>query len=88
MTEDSLDFNLETSRRSSDDRHVSRRQKRLGVEVFQFLDQYGRKKRPGSGEPNDRKYDRKIENTVKRMDPQELDELLRDDPADEPGTLL
>ncbi len=50
------------------------------------MDQYGRKKRPGSGEPNDRKYDRKIESTVKRMDPQELDELLRGDEPDDPET--
>lgn len=62
---------------------MSRRKKRLAIELPQFMDQYGRKKRPGSGEPNDRKYNRKVERTVKRMDPQQLDELLRgDEPAD------
>ncbi len=53
------------------------------MELTQFVDQYGRKKRPGGGVPNDRKYDRKIESTVKRMDPQELDELLRGDGPDD-----
>jgi hypothetical protein len=30
-------------------------------------------------EPNDREYDRGVEKAVKRMDPEELDRLLRDD---------
>jgi hypothetical protein len=41
------------------------------------MQQYERKKRPGHGEPNDRQYDRKLESAVKRMDPAELDALLR-----------
>jgi hypothetical protein len=41
------------------------------------MQQYERKKRPGQGEPNDRKYDRKLEDAVKRMDPEELEALLR-----------
>ena len=43
-----------------------------------FVDQYGRKAQKGI-EPNDRAYDRKVEKTVKRMKPEHLDELLRDD---------
>ena len=41
------------------------------------MQQYERRKRPGRAEPNDRKYDRKLEKAVKRMDPEELDALLR-----------
>jgi hypothetical protein len=46
--------------------------------VRRFVNQYGRKAQKGI-EPNDRTYDRKVEKTVKRMKPQQLDELLRDD---------
>ena len=55
---------------------MSRRNKRLIAEIGPFMDQYGRKKRPGKGEPNDRKYDRSLEEAVKRMDPVELDALV------------
>jgi hypothetical protein len=43
------------------------------------MQQYERPKRPGRGEPNDRKYDRELERAIKRMDPAELDGLLRGD---------
>ena len=43
-----------------------------------FVQQYGRKAQKGV-EPNDRHYEREIETTVKRMKPDELDRLLRDD---------
>ena len=56
---------------------VSQRKKRLVADLGSFMQQYERKKRPGQGEPNDRKYDRKLEDAVKRMDPEELDALLR-----------
>jgi len=46
--------------------------------VRRFVQQYERKAQKGI-EPNDRKYDRKVEKTVKRMKPERLDELLRDD---------
>jgi hypothetical protein len=46
--------------------------------VRRFVKQYGRKAQKGI-EPNDRTYDRKVEETVKRMKPEQLDELLRDD---------
>jgi hypothetical protein len=63
---------------------VSHRRKRLAAELGPFMQQYERKKRPGQGEPNDRKYDRKLENAVKRMDPAELDALLRGEIDDDP----
>jgi len=43
-----------------------------------FVGQYGRKAQK-SHDPNDRRYDREIEKTVKRMKPEELDRLLNDD---------
>ena len=57
---------------------MSRRKKRLMAQIGPFVDEYGRRKRPGKSEPNDRQYDREIEKLVKRMDPRELDSLLRD----------
>jgi hypothetical protein len=65
-------------------RAVSRRRKRLVAELGPFMEQYERKKRPGRGEPNDRKYDRELENAVKRMDPAELDALLHGEIDDDP----
>jgi hypothetical protein len=43
-----------------------------------FVDQYGRKAPKGT-EPNDRRYDEKVERAVTRMKPDRLDELMRDD---------
>ena len=45
--------------------------------------QYGSQHGPPRDEPNDRKYDRKVAKLVRRMDPQELDALLREDDSDE-----
>jgi hypothetical protein len=42
-----------------------------------FVKQYARKAQKGV-EPNDRRYDRKIEERVRRMSPEQLDALLRD----------
>lgn len=56
---------------------MSHRHQRIEANLGRFIDQYGRPKRPGRGEPNDRKYDRAFERLVKRMDPRELDLLLR-----------
>jgi hypothetical protein len=57
---------------------MSQRRKRLQAEVGAFLRQYARK-RPRSGfDPNDRQYDRKLEEALKRMKPEELDRLLND----------
>jgi hypothetical protein len=41
--------------------------------------QYGRKAHPRH-DPNDRGYDRKLEEQIKHMDPVELDELLHEGP--------
>jgi hypothetical protein len=41
--------------------------------------EYGRKAQRGV-EPNDWQYDRKVEKLIKRMDPQELSELLNEEP--------
>jgi ribosomal protein S18 len=54
------------------------RKEREAAAVRRFVKQYGRKAQKGI-EPNDRRYDRKIEKAVKRMKPEALDALLRDD---------
>jgi hypothetical protein len=46
--------------------------------VRKFVQQYQRKAQRGV-EPNDRRYNRDTEQSVKRMMPDELDRLLRDD---------
>jgi hypothetical protein len=46
--------------------------------VKQFIQTYERKAQKGI-EPNDRRYDRKVESAVKRMKPTDLDRLLHDD---------
>ena len=43
-----------------------------------FVKKYGRKAQK-RGEPNDRHFDRKTEKRIKRMNPVELDMILRDD---------
>jgi hypothetical protein len=54
---------------------MSRRKKRLTSEIAAFMRSYGRRGR--SFDPNDRRYDRKVEEVVKRMDPRELDAIVR-----------
>jgi len=60
---------------------MSIRGKKLRREIRLFLQQYGRKAQKGF-DPNDRSYDRKIEALIKRMKPEELDDIMRreDDP--------
>jgi len=60
-------------------KQVDKAQKRgkLAEEVQLFVKQYGRKAQKGL-EPNDRRYDGKIETRVKQMHPEDLDRLLRD----------
>jgi hypothetical protein len=48
------------------------------AEVATFVQQYGRKSQKGV-EPNDRRYDRQLEATIKKLPPEELDSLIRDD---------
>jgi hypothetical protein len=71
----------EQSRR---DALMSNRKKKMKADLGVFLRQYRRRRQAGS-EPNDRTYDRTIEKMVKRMDPVELDQILRgeDDEPDE-----
>jgi hypothetical protein len=57
---------------------VAERRARKSARLRTFVDQYGRKSQKGV-EPNDRRYDRRVEATVKRMSPIELDRLLRED---------
>lgn len=54
----------------------SRRHRRLEARIPLFMKQYGRKRPKGGGEPNDRKYDRRLERRIKMLDPRELDELM------------
>jgi len=56
----------------------------LKSNIGQFVKVYSRKAQRGV-EPNDRHYDRKIEQLIKHMDPRELSELLHD--HDDEGSL-
>ena len=56
------------------------KQARTAGEAAKFVQQYARKARSGL-DPNDRRYDRDIEARIKRMNPEELDRLLREDEA-------
>ena len=62
---------------------MSKRKKKLQAEIGAFLKQYARKAHAGH-DPNDRPYDRRIEAMVKRMKPEELDELMHGPDEDEP----
>lgn len=57
---------------------MRKRRRDISTRIGEFLRRYGRK-RPTQGDPNDRKHDRKLEAQLKRMSPEELDELLRDE---------
>ncbi|WP_322034202.1 hypothetical protein [Paraburkholderia sp. J76] len=60
---------------------MSREQKRtrLAGELRCFVQKYARKARAGGLDPNDRKYDHKIERAMRRLRPDELSELLSGD---------
>ena len=51
--------------------------KRMGA----FLRQYRRRAHPGN-DPNDRGYDREIEQYIRRLKPEDLDVLLNGEPDD------
>ena len=61
-------------------RHLNAVEKRAlkAAQIKRFVLQYGRTAQPGI-EPNDRRYDRDIEQMVRRMSPEELDRLMRED---------
>ena len=54
---------------------MNKRKQKLAAKVGEFMRQYQRKAQRGV-EPNDRQYSRKVEQKLKRMRPEELDELL------------
>ncbi|MFM0046946.1 MULTISPECIES: hypothetical protein [Paraburkholderia] len=62
-----------------------RTKSRLAGELDRFVQQYARKAQPA--EPNDRKYDRKLEKKMKRLSPSALSDLLSEgeQEQDEPG---
>jgi hypothetical protein len=47
--------------------------------LSRFMQLYQRRAQSGGTDPNDRHYDRDLEKTVKRMNPQDLDRLLHGD---------
>jgi hypothetical protein len=54
---------------------MNKRKEKLRAKIGAFMQQYTRKSQRGQ-EPNDRGYSRAIESKIKRMKPEELDELL------------
>jgi hypothetical protein len=61
---------------------MSQRKARLEGRLGSFMRQYARKKEHGQ-DPNDRKYDQKLKREIRRMNPAELDELLRGEDSEE-----
>jgi hypothetical protein len=61
-------------------RHLNAEQRRAlkSAELQTFVQQYGRRAQKNV-EPNDRSYDRELEQRIKQMKPDELDRLLRED---------
>lgn len=53
----------------------------LAAQLGRFVQQYGRKSTKG-WDPNDRGYDRKLEEKIKRLSPEDLSELLSGDDVD------
>ena len=47
----------------------------LAAQLGRFVQQYGRKAHKG-WDPNDRVYDRKLEEKIKRLSPEDLSDLL------------
>ncbi|HZF02188.1 MAG TPA: hypothetical protein VE344_09870 [Methylomirabilota bacterium] len=60
---------------------MNKRKEKLQAKIGAFMQQYARKSQRGQ-EPNDRSYSRKIEAKLKRMKPEELDELLNSEQDD------
>jgi len=52
--------------------------KKIKSSIGSFLKQY-RRKSDKHIDPNDRSYDRKLEQIIKKMDPEELSKLMNDD---------
>ena len=75
----SLERRLRTRLADTIIRDVAKRRDWLRKQIPAFLREYGRTSRRRGADPNDRHYDRGLEQQIKRMDPQELDDLLRGD---------
>jgi hypothetical protein len=71
---------LLTQERSAPKRRPNRDERRAlqGAELASFVTQYGRRAQRGV-EPNDRRFDQDTVRRVRRMNPSELDRLMRDD---------
>jgi hypothetical protein len=54
---------------------MNHRKQKMAARIGEFMRQYQRKAQRG-GEPNDRVYSRKMEQKLKRMRPEEFEELL------------
>ncbi len=57
--------------------------KKIKAEYDTFIKRYARKKPRNGGDPNDRFYDRKLEEIIKRMKPEELLRILNDEEDDQ-----
>ncbi|MEL6303147.1 MAG: hypothetical protein AAFR07_16135 [Pseudomonadota bacterium] len=64
---------------------MSKRIRRLSGELGAFVKQYGRKAQRGV-EPNDRRYDRDVEQLIKQIDPVQLSDLIAGDEHLDPET--
>jgi hypothetical protein len=54
---------------------LSKKKKKIACDIGSFLQQYERKKEQGY-DPNDRGYDRELEEQIKKMSPEELSEIM------------
>ncbi len=63
---------------------MSKRTHRVAGEIGLFIRQYARKRVSGQ-DPNDRRYDRKLEQQIRHMKPEELDALMREEPKPAKG---
>jgi hypothetical protein len=78
-----LDYNRQASARSGNSTFVGhaylmlskRTKSHLAARLGRFVQQYGRKATKG-WDPNDRSYDRKLEEKIKRLSPEDLSDLL------------
>jgi hypothetical protein len=61
-------------------RKLNQDQKRAlqAADIAKFVQQYGRKSQKRV-EPNDRRYDQRLEVKIKRLPPEKLDQLIRED---------
>lgn len=59
------------------------KQQRLVAATARYLKQIGRQAQKGV-EPNDRQFDRKLDEKLKRMRPEDVDALFRDGDEDSP----